>query len=136
MSSKPLNHATASTVLVVEDEDSIRMLVQYSLESRGYKVLTACDGLEALTVAKEYKGVIDLLITDFTMPGITGAELVDQILSLRPYIKILLISGNSDTVSIRNGCPSINVLFKPFSPSQLLDKVGSLHLECKNQESR
>jgi two-component system cell cycle sensor histidine kinase/response regulator CckA len=114
------------TVLVVEDEDSIRMLIQYSLENRGFRVLVARDGLEAMQLAKEHEGIIDILVTDLVMPGLSGTELVEKLHALRPYMKIVLISGNTDPSPLLGEHPDISMLAKPFSPSQLVDMVQNI----------
>lgn len=120
-----LKSVAAPTVLVVEDEDSIRMLVQYSLESRGYRVLVAGDGAKALQLAEDYAHSIDILITDLLLPGLGGTQLAQKIHATRPSTKILLMSGNAEPLpEIENG--SMQMLPKPFSQSQLLDTVKSI----------
>src|SRR5271165_1743311 len=81
------------TVLLVEDEDSVRQLVRETLESRGYRVLEAANGQAAITVAANHPDQIHLVITDVVMPGLNGHELVQQLLPARPAIKILYLSG-------------------------------------------
>ena len=81
------------TVLLVEDEESVRELVRVTLASRGYKVLEAENGECGLRIAEEFKEHIDILITDVVMPGIGGRELAKKLLSLRPGISVLYLSG-------------------------------------------
>jgi len=79
----------SETVLLVEDEESVRQLVRETLEAKGYKVLEADHGAAALQVASDYHGPIDMLITDVVMPGMSGRELSEQLSASDPDIKIL-----------------------------------------------
>ena len=81
------------TVLLVEDEDSVRQLVRETLESRGYRVLEAANGSAALALAAAHSDPIHLVITDVVMPGLSGHELVQQLLPTRPGLKVLYLSG-------------------------------------------
>src|SRR5260370_18208817 len=92
----PISHAAAGgseTILLVEDEDSVRQLVRETLESRGYRVLEAANGDAALALAAGHSDPIHLIITDVVMPGLSGHELVQQLLPARPTIKVLYLSG-------------------------------------------
>jgi CheY-like chemotaxis protein len=123
-SANPGQTVLGKTVLVVEDEDSIRLLVQYALESRGYTVLCAGDGTQALKLDKDHPGPIDILVTDLIMPGLSGTELVEKIQASRPDLKILFITGNAESLPVDN--PAMRLLAKPFSPSQLLDALQAI----------
>src|SRR5437879_299240 len=83
----------AATVLLVDDEDPVRLLVRTMLELDGYAVLEASDGAEAQDVADRHGGGIDLLVTDIMMPGINGYELAQRLVARRPEMKVLFISG-------------------------------------------
>jgi PAS domain S-box-containing protein len=113
------------TILLVEDETAILELGVYILEQRGYTVLAAPSPDMALTLVNEYQGAIDLLITDVIMPEMNGRELAQEILKLRPEIKILFISGyTADMISHHGGLESdIHFLEKPFSAHRLGKKV-------------
>jgi two-component system cell cycle sensor histidine kinase/response regulator CckA len=92
----PVSLATvggSETVLLVEDEDSVRQLVRETLESRGYRVLEAENGNAGLALAASHPDPIHLVITDVVMPGLNGHELVQQLLPARPSIKVLYLSG-------------------------------------------
>ncbi|MDQ7018103.1 MAG: response regulator [Robiginitomaculum sp.] len=122
---KPKDLAGRGRILFVEDEDSVRSIAVKILVNRGYDVLEAADGEEALEIAKENAGKIDLMISDVVMPGMDGPRLLEK---ARPYLKdarIVFISGFaqeefSDTLSQD---AEISFLPKPFSLKQLAEKV-------------
>ena len=91
------------TVLVVEDEASLRDVLCETLESGGYTVLVARDGAEAVRIAGEYAGVIHLIVTDAIMPGLTGRKTVEQIIPTRPETNLLFISGYTDEAIAKQG---------------------------------
>lgn len=122
------------TVLLVEDEDAVRNLAKLVLSSGGYSVLEARDGEEALRVAAEHPGAIQLLVTDLVMPRLAGRQLAEMLSRSRPALKILLMSGYADQVALPPGAAGGNVAFlqKPFSPSafarrvrEVLDTLGT-----------
>jgi len=115
----------SETVLVVEDEPSLRSLATHILRHQGYKVLEAADGEEALRVAQECIGEINLLLTDVVMPRMGGKELADRLQTLRPSVRVLFISGFPDDAIAHHGVitPGIAFLQKPFSPASLAQKV-------------
>jgi PAS domain S-box-containing protein len=115
----------SETVLVVEDEPSVRSLATHIIRHQGYRVLEAADGEEALRVAQECFGEINLLLTDVVMPRMGGKELADRLKTLRPSVKVLFISGFPDEAIARHGVltPGIAFLQKPFSPAALAQKV-------------
>ena len=115
----------SETVLLVEDEAVVRGLALASLKMRGYRVLTAIDGLDALRVAAEHDGPIDLLLTDVVMPNLGGPELAAKIKERYPEIKIIYTSGYTDDTVIRHGLLSAEVSFvqKPYTPQVLAKKV-------------
>jgi CheY-like chemotaxis protein len=117
--------AGMETVLVVEDEADVRNLLRRVLQARGYTILEARDGLEAIEVALQYSGRIDLLITDLVMPRMSGRELAASLAQARPEMRILLMSGYSDEVMMRQGMLQATFAFvqKPFSPINLARKV-------------
>ncbi|MBI1846896.1 MAG: response regulator [Candidatus Rokubacteria bacterium] len=106
------------TVLLVEDEDELRELSRDVLERRGYTVLAARDGVEALRLFQRHVGPIHLVVTDVVMPQMSGRELVERISSLRPNLKTLYISGYTDGTVLPTP-----FLQKPFRPTELAAKV-------------
>jgi len=115
----------AETLLVVEDEAPVRALESRVLRDRGYNVLEAQDGMEALGIAREYPGEIHLILTDVIMPGMSGNKLVTRLRSVRPGIKALYISGYTDNAIVHHGMLDSNLAFlqKPFSIENLARKV-------------
>ncbi len=117
-----VNGATA-TILVAEDEDGVRQLAVQSLERRGYRVLAAASGEEALKAAGAYDGTIHLLISDVVMPGMKGPELADRLRAMRPGIRVLLMSGYAADVVTPNDLKEAPLLSKPFAPATLIKLV-------------
>lgn len=109
----------------VEDEEALRRLAARVLIRAGYTVLSAASGDEALEVAAAHDGHIDLLLTDIVMPGISGRELAEQIIPVRPGLRLLYASGFTEDTIIRHGVSIQETAFlqKPFTPSTLLEKV-------------
>jgi PAS domain S-box-containing protein len=127
----PISLAAAGgteTVLLVEDEDSVRQLVRETLESRGYRILEAANGQAALTVAANYLNLIHLVITDVVMPGLNGHELVQQLLPARPGLKILYLSGYAQDAFSTPLAPEAQKTFlqKPFTLQSLARKVREI----------
>lgn len=116
----------SETILLAEDEITVRDLAAQSLRQQGYTVLEAADGLDALDLARRQpKKEIHLLVTDMVMPRMGGADLAEQLRSLRPDLKVLFMSGYTDSTIIRYGLPQTGTVFlqKPFSPQRLVQKV-------------
>lgn len=113
------------TVLVAEDERSIRRLIRELLTTLGYRVLEAADGDEALRVAKEYGQTIHLLLTDSVMPLMSGRDVARQVAAARPGIRVLYMSGYTGPALAANGhgVAPADFLEKPFTPSALARKV-------------
>ena len=111
------------TVLVTEDEKGIRDLVRTTLEESGYRVLSACDGCDALERAQNYSGSIDLLLTDRIMPRLGGKELAQRLRVQRPLLKVLYITGYCGT---RREEETETVVLKPFSLESLCNKVREI----------
>ena len=115
----------SETVLLVEDEESVRELVRDTLVSRGYKVIEAENGEAGLKVSNEYKARIEMLITDVVMPGMGGRELAQKVSAARPEIKVLFLSGYTEDAIIHEGVlePGTAFLQKPFTLQTLSRKV-------------
>jgi PAS domain S-box-containing protein len=116
------------TILVVEDEDEIRDMVREYLERRGYTVVAANNGSDALQVAQRYKGSIHLLLTDVVMPQVGGHELAQQIKGMRPRIKILLTSGYPEHAALTDKAadPAAIILQKPYPLNVLAGRIRQM----------
>ena len=116
------------TILLVEDEPSVRNLVREVLTRVGYIVLAAANGDEALDISKGHGGEIHLLFTDLVMPRMNGRELAERVRALRPRIKVIFSSGYSDDVLTRQGMnePGVHFLQKPLSVARLRENVRSV----------
>jgi CheY-like chemotaxis protein len=122
----------SETILLVEDEESVRQLVRETLEAKGYKVLEAERGGTALQVAQEQHGPIHMLITDVVMPGMSGRELAEQLAKSHPQTKVLFLSGYTEDAIVHQGVldPGTAFLQKPFTLQMLSRKVREvLHNE-------
>jgi two-component system, cell cycle sensor histidine kinase and response regulator CckA len=118
----------SETILVVEDAEPLRELICTILQSYGYAVLSAEDGLEALRIANQQKHPIHLLLTDVVMPGMNGLELSKRLTPLRPQMKVLYVSGYTDDAIVRHGIlgPDVAMLQKPFTHDILARKVRAV----------
>jgi PAS domain S-box-containing protein len=113
------------TILLVEDEEEVRKLAAQVLRKQGYKVLEASHGNDALLVCKQHEGPIQLMVTDVVMPGMSGCELAENLLSLYPEMKALYMSGYTDNTIAHHGIlePGLHYIQKPFSVEGLAIKV-------------
>jgi two-component system, cell cycle sensor histidine kinase and response regulator CckA len=116
------------TILLTEDEQDVREVAREFLESGGYTVIEARDGLEAMRLVEKHQGAIDLLITDMVMPGMPGQELASRLKERCPELRMLYMSGYSERAAVESmqGDPSVRLLAKPFSRSALLRTVHEL----------
>jgi PAS domain S-box-containing protein len=122
---KPVAASGSETILLAEDEESLRRLSARILEQRGYTVIAAETATEALRIAERNGRTIDLLLTDLVMPELSGTALAEQISQLLPDIRVLFMSGYADDVVSRNGSLTEGSAFleKPFSANDLATKV-------------
>jgi two-component system cell cycle sensor histidine kinase/response regulator CckA len=111
----------SETVLLVEDEETIRRLVGLMLQSVGYRVLQAAGGDEALQILERHDGPLDLLLSDVLMRGLSGPELAELVRAKRPGVEVLLISGFSEEGIA--GSEGVRFLGKPFTTQALLEAV-------------
>ncbi len=113
------------TILLVEDEPAILKLAKVMLERLGYKVLAASAPGEAIRIASEHKGEINLLMTDVIMPQMNGRELAQKLLSIHAHIKVLFVSGYTADVIARHGVldEGTHFLQKPFSVKDLAARL-------------
>jgi CheY-like chemotaxis protein len=115
-----------ATVLVVEDDRTIRYLFTHVLIGNGFEVIACEDGASGLAMAKARINDIHALVTDSRMPGLDGRELIAQIRALRPTLPILVVSGNIDENAARNADPATLYLAKPLSPDRLTVELRRL----------
>ena len=120
--------AGTETVLLVEDEPALRRMVRQALSQRGYAVLEATDGENALQVSERHQGTIHLLLTDVVMPRLGGPELAERLMQRRPEMTVLYISGYAETDIASQNLPGARAEFlqKPFATDDLLRRVGKL----------
>ncbi len=116
--------AGSETVLLVEDDDAVRQIVRAILERSGYLVLSAQNGGEAFLTCERHEHPIDVLLTDVVMPRMNGFELWARLAPMRPEMKVLFMSGYSETAVLeRTGEVSVGFFQKPVTPATLLAKV-------------
>jgi two-component system, cell cycle sensor histidine kinase and response regulator CckA len=113
------------TVLLVEDAKRVRQVVREILEMNGYEVLEARHGAEALQLSARHQGLIHLMVTDVVMPEMSGRELAQRLMPLRPDMRVLYMSGYTDDAIVRHGVLGSGIAFiaKPFTPDGLAAKV-------------
>jgi len=123
------------TVLLVEDEDSVRRLARKILELNGYVVLEAARSDEAWRIYQGHQGPIHLMLTDIVMPGASGRELAQRVAEVQPEMKVIYMSGYTDDAIVKHGVLSANTPFlqKPFAPETLARKVREV-LDQKLEE--
>jgi CheY-like chemotaxis protein len=111
--------------LLVEDETAVRQVARAILQRSGYEVIEASSGAEALEHCRRSDRGIDLLLTDVIMPAMSGRELVEKALALRPNLRVLFMSGYTDDTVVRHGVLQAGVAFlqKPITPERLAAKV-------------
>jgi len=128
--------AGSETILLVEDESDLRRLLKHVLESRGYKVLEAGNGEDAVNLAKRHRGDIQLLLTDMIMPRMNGRDAAQLIRSLRPAIKVIYMTGYADDKILRPGTLSKDeaLLEKPVVPDELALRIREM-IESPEQGS-
>jgi CheY-like chemotaxis protein len=120
------------TVLVVEDEDALREVTRRLLTRQGYHIITAANGTEAVAAARSYQGSIHLLLTDVIMPHMQGKEVAQTITAGRPGLRVLYMSGSTQSILASQGRldPNVTLLDKPFTETELLAKVSAV-LACQ-----
>jgi DNA-binding response OmpR family regulator len=112
------------TILLVEDNDNLRNLLQRTLEGVGFSVFAAADGAEALRLCQERKFTLDLVVSDIVMPRLNGIELLHRVHAARPETQFLFITGFGEQFpEIAELKYGVNVLEKPFLPSELISIV-------------
>jgi two-component system, cell cycle sensor histidine kinase and response regulator CckA len=119
----PVSARASETVLVVEDSDDLREIVERILSGSGYNVMVAPNGLAAIDLAREHVGHIDLLLTDVIMPHMQGNDLAARMIESRPDIRVLYMSGFAQPAFGTTGKPDLVLLDKPFNEPTLLARV-------------
>jgi CheY-like chemotaxis protein len=116
------------TILLCEDEFTVRRLMALALTDRGYRVLEAGSGKEALSLAERHQGAIDLLVTDVIMPEMNGKTLAESLLEESPATRVLFVSGYTDEVLSHHGqlLDRSALLEKPFTAEDLARRVGEV----------
>src|SRR2546422_4312634 len=117
--SKPIR-----TILLVDDHEMVLRALHSYLEKRGYSLLEARDGEEALLIAECYPSMIHVLVTDLVMARMNGRELVQRLLPLRPEMQVIMMSGFPDEIMAQQGLtPLVPILRKPFPPKRLVTAI-------------
>jgi CheY-like chemotaxis protein len=129
----------SETVLLVEDDSEVREVARRVLASAGYQVLVAAHGRDALRLASDHPGPIDLLLTDVVMPGMSGRDLADHLLSMRPEAQVVYMSGYTDNAIVHHGVLDQGTMYvqKPFVPDALSSTVrGALSTAMRSSDQR
>jgi PAS domain S-box-containing protein len=115
----------SETILVVEDDPGVRLLISAVLQKGGYRLLLATDGKEALQVCRQHEGPIALVLSDIVMPGMSGTRLIEELTDQNPGMRVLYMSGYPNHMALADSRrdSSIPLLQKPFTPTQLLQHV-------------
>ena len=114
--------------MIVEDDDSLRVMMERTLQARGYHIVSASDGDQAIAVDAGVSGEIDLLLSDVVLPGLSGPDLAQRLVRRRPRMKVLYVSGFTLGMGPASGVTSPHTWFfqKPFVPDALVAKVRQL----------
>jgi len=115
-------------VLVAEDDETLREMISGSLREAGFEVLGGASGVEALETARAYSGKIDLLLTDVLMPGMSGKQLAERLVTDRPSTAVLFMSGYAENIIAHHGVleEGVDFLAKPFGPRRLVAAVDGV----------
>jgi hypothetical protein len=115
------------TILLVDDEAAVRTVAARALRADGHLVVEAASAPEALSVAEQHQGEIDLLVTDLVMRGMGGRELAQQLRAGRPTLRILFMSGYSlEQLEFDPAAVNAEFMEKPFAPADLSERVSAL----------
>ncbi len=125
-----------ATILVIEDEESVRSYISQVLAGKGYRVLAAVDGQEGLDTFKKHHAAIHLVLVDLTMPGLDGREVANTLRELRPDLPIIFMSGYSRPEMPTSEAHLEKDVFlqKPFRPRELIALINQRLVEGRRQE--
>jgi PAS domain S-box-containing protein len=128
----------SGTILLVEDEESLRELSHRLLESMGYGVMEAANGADAIRIAGQCPDPIQLLITDVVMPGMSGRQLAELLLAMRSQMKVLYVSGHTEDVIVHHAIlkPGVAFLQKPFTRDALAKKIQEVLGESRGKTDK
>ncbi|MFN2532895.1 MAG: ATP-binding protein [Pyrinomonadaceae bacterium] len=130
-------YTASETILLVEDDDMVRKLACDILTSKGYRLLVAADGDEALSIALNYDRPIDLLLTDVVMPRATGKEVAEALTAYRSEMAVVFMSGYTDDAIAHHGVlePGTHLIEKPFTADLLLSQIAAVLARRRDQVS-
>ncbi len=116
------------TVLVVEDQAEVRAVIEKTLRRHGYTVIVAADGSQAIAAARDHDGPIHAMLTDIVLPDANGREIAPQVLAVRPAVRVLYMSGYTETAILKDGViePGLAFIQKPFTSDALLRRLRGL----------
>ena len=128
-----MTQSDAKLILLVEDDSTIRSLVASMLASSGYIVVQANDGADGLRRFCDLHGAVDLVLSDITMPTLTGSQMVQRIRAIEPSVRVVFMTGKISEANLSHGClQTFSVLQKPFTTQTLIDAVAqSLRIRLK-----
>src|SRR5262249_8963976 len=112
-----------ATILLVDDDVSLRRFVRHILTKQAYRIVEASDGAEALDLANAHDGPIHLLLTDIIMPKLNGFVLAERLAQHRPQTPVLFMSGYVEATLVSASHPDAILLRKPFKPDELVEAV-------------
>jgi len=119
-----LTAAAPRTVLLIDDEEAVREVIQLILDQRGVRVLAADDGPAGIALFQVHATAIDAVLLDMTLPTMTGAEVSAALRAIRPDVRIIVATGHDPRDALA-GIPRAGFVAQPFSPAQLLAALGT-----------